>query len=265
MEVDFMLRREFLGVFTSVSASALTAPALAAPESRLRPPIRAICFDLLTIFDPRSVVRVAQTLMPTRGLELWNAWKTRQFEYSWLRASASKYVDFETVTAQALTYAAKELKLSVSPADQRRLVDSYSELEPWPDARDALLSWKSSGLKLAPLTNFSPKMINRLLDRSGFGSLFDVLLSTDRAKTYKPDPRAYALGPTVLRLPREQIAFSAFGSWDAAGAKWFGFPTFWLNRLGGVGEELVPPDAWGADFAAMASWLATVGHAGEYR
>jgi len=260
-----MLRRELLGFLTTIGSSALTAPALAAPEPSKHPPIRAICFALLTIFDPRSVARVTETIVPKRGLELWSAWKTRQFEYSWLRASAGKYVDFEAVTAQALTYAAKDLKVSVTPADQRRLVDSYSELEPWPDARDALLSWKSSGLKLAPLANFSPKMITRLLDRSGFGSLFDVVLSTDRAKTYKPDPRAYALGPMFLRLPREQIAFSAFGGWDAAGAKWFGFPTFWVNRLGATGEELIPSDASGVDFAALASWLATIGHAGEHR
>ena len=260
-----MLRREFLGFLTTIGASELTAPAPAAPEPGRRPPIRAICFDLLTIFDPRSVARAAETLVPKRGLELWNVWKTRQFEYSWLRASAGKYVDFEAVTAQALTYAAKDLKVSITPTEQRRLVDSYSELEPWPDARDALLSWKSSGLKLAPLANFSPKQITRLLDRSGLASLFDALISTDLAKTYKPDPRAYALGPAFLRLPREQIVFSAFGAWDAAGAKWFGFPTFWVNRLGVTGEELIPPDASGADFAALASWLTTIGHEGEYR
>jgi 2-haloacid dehalogenase len=63
-------------------------------------------------------------------------------------------------------------------------------------------------------------------------------------------------------LPREQIAFSAFGGWDAAGAKWFGFRSFWVNRLGVTGEALVAPDASGPDFAALSSFLAEVGHAG---
>ncbi|HKO49325.1 MAG TPA: hypothetical protein VJV79_16440 [Polyangiaceae bacterium] len=46
------------------------------------------------------------------------------------------------------------------------MVDSYSELEPWPDARDALLGWKNAGLKLALLANYSPKMLTRLIERS---------------------------------------------------------------------------------------------------
>ena len=106
-------------------------------------------------------------------------------------------------------------------------------------------------------------MIARLLEHGGLASFFDLQLSTDRVKTYKLDPRAYALGPALLRLPREQIAFSAFGGWDAANAKWFGFPTFWVNRLGVTGEELTAPDASGPDFSALVSWLATVGHVGE--
>jgi hypothetical protein len=31
------------------------------------------------------------------------------------------------------------------------------------------------------------------------------VLSTDSARTYKPDPNAYALGVTALKMPREHI------------------------------------------------------------
>jgi 2-haloacid dehalogenase len=40
------------------------------------------------------------------------------------------------------------------------------------------------------------------------------------------------------KLRREEILFAAFGGWDAAGAKAFGFPTFWVNRMGSPLEEL---------------------------
>ena len=32
-----------------------------------------------------------------------------------------------------------------------------------------------------------------------------------------------------MGLRRDEIAFAAFGGWDAAGAKSFGYPTFWGN------------------------------------
>jgi 2-haloacid dehalogenase len=44
-------------------------------------------------------------------------------------------------------------------------------------------------------------------------------------------------------LKPNAIAFAAFAGWDASGAKWFGFPTLWVNRLDATAEELsVAPD-----------------------
>lgn len=253
-----MSRRKFLSLVTRVvAAESFAGPAWAGTplNAAKGPKIRGICFDLFTIFDPRSVARAIDVIVPGRGLELWNAWKTRQFEYSWLRAVAGRYVDFEAITEQALSYAADERKIALSSPARRQLVDAYCELEPWPDTRAALLAWKKAGLKLAPLSNYSPKMLRRLIARNGLEGVFDDLISSDAVQTYKPDARAYGLGPSRLGLPREQIAFSAFGGWDAAGAKWFGFPTFWVNRLGVTGEQLIAPDGTGSELASLAGWI----------
>jgi hypothetical protein len=40
----------------------------------------------------------------------------------------------------------------------------------------------------------------------------------------KPNPRAYRLGVDRLHLAKQDILFAAFGDWDAAGAKAFGYP-----------------------------------------
>lgn len=241
-----MSRRDFLRFFPLVGAPALlsgavtgacspaappvTIPAPAAPGSRRK--IRAICFDLFTLFDPRSVVEVAKSVVGPQAPELCEAWRLRQFEYSWLRVAAHQYVDFEAVTHEALLYAARARGLTLSEDARRTLVGAYSRLTPWPDTRRCLEGWKLAGLRLAPLANYSPSMIERLLTNAGLSELFTLQLSTDLAKTFKPDPRAYALGEQRLAVQRAEIAFAAFGGWDAAGAKWFGFPTFWVNRLG---------------------------------
>jgi 2-haloacid dehalogenase len=218
--------------------------------------IRAICFDLFTLFDPRSVLRVIEAAVPEQGARLWEVWRTRQFEYSWLRASSGRYADFQVVTGEALTFATREVGVALSSEQRSTLVGAYSELEPWPDAHDALSRWQRAGLLLAPLSNYSPAMLTRVISRAGLGGVFTSLVSTDAARTFKPDPRAYALGPATLGLPRESIAFAAFGGWDAAGAKWFGFPTFWVNRLGVAAEALLPPpDAAGPSFAELAAFV----------
>jgi 2-haloacid dehalogenase len=50
--------------------------------------------------------------------------------------------------------------------------------------------------------------------------------------------------------------FVAFAGWDAAGARSFGYPTFWVNRLGFPPEQLgVLPDATGPDLNALLAFV----------
>ena len=72
--------------------------------------IKAIAFDGFPIIDPRPVAARTEELFPGRGLELGNAWRTRQFEYTWLRTLGGHYADFWQVTEQSLVFAAKLLK-----------------------------------------------------------------------------------------------------------------------------------------------------------
>jgi 2-haloacid dehalogenase len=249
-------RRQFLGGLAGAAAASAFRSAGAAKPAARPARIRAVAFDLFTIFDPRSVVAVAETIVSGHARELCDSWRVRQFEYAWLHTAAGTYRDFRAVTEDALAYAARANGINLSADARRTLVSSYERLAPWPDSRAALESMKAAGLRLAPLANFTPAMIEHLLGNAGLRPLFDQIISTDRAKTYKPDPRAYALGPSVFQLRREEIAFVAFGGWDAAGAKWFGYSTFWVNRLGVPAEELPPgPDAVGSTLTEVASWL----------
>jgi 2-haloacid dehalogenase len=59
----------------------------------------------------------------------------------------------------------------------------------------------------------------------------------------------------ALGLQREQIGFVAFAGWDAAGAKWFGYPTYWANRGHAPVEVLgTEPDRMAADLGGLASF-----------
>jgi 2-haloacid dehalogenase len=221
---------------------------------------RAICFDLFTLFDPRSVGAVVKEVVPNDSAEFAEAWRSRQFQYAFLRAAGGRYEDFSRVTEDALTYGAAARGIQLTEAAKKRLLDAYCELEPWPDTREALARFRASGLRLAPLANYSPAMIERLLGHSALRGSFDLLISTDSARTFKPDPRAYALGAERLGLPKSQIVFAAFGGWDAAGAKWFGYPTFWVNRLGQPEERLAPgPDASGPTLAELSRFVEGMG------
>ena len=94
-------------------------------------------------------------------------------------------------------------------------------------------------------------------EHAGIADLFDELLSTEVNGTHKPDPRAYQLGMERLGLKKEEIAFAAFGGWDAYGAKSFGYPTLWVNWFGLPPEQLgTAPDGTSRDIAGLldTSW-----------
>ena len=49
---------------------------------------------------------------------------------------------------------------------------------------------------------------------------------------------------------------AAFAGWDVAGAKWFGYPTFWVNRSNAAVEQLgVVPDGVGSGMADLVKFV----------
>jgi len=251
-------RRGFVRVATVGAFAGPVAPIfrLVADESFSRSQIKAIAFDAFTVFDPRSVSALAEQLFPGKGADLSNEWRTRQFEYTWLRFTAKHYADFWQVTEDALEFAAHKLNLEMRQQERDQLMNSYLELKLWPDAMPALSSLKQSGFRLAFLSNFTPRMLNVNIKHAGLTGLFEQVLSTDQAKTYKPDPSAYQLGIDSLKLRRDEILFVAFAGWDAAGGKLFGYPTFWVNRQKLLMETLgATPDATGESLTQLVRFL----------
>ena len=96
----------------------------------------AVAFDSLVLFDPDSVVSAVDRIAPGKGRELTNLWRSRQFEYSWLRSISGRYVDFSAITSDALRYAANAMHVELTAAQRDQLLDAYSRLSPWPDTVD---------------------------------------------------------------------------------------------------------------------------------
>ncbi|MBX3738629.1 MAG: haloacid dehalogenase type II [Candidatus Didemnitutus sp.] len=242
-----MHRRQFLQLSVQAAAAvALARAATPSPEAPRRTRFRAIAFDGFPVLDPRPVFALAEELFPGRGAALSDAWKTRQFEYSWLRVAGGHYVDFWQVTEDALVYAAHVIGVELTAEKRARLMDAWLRLKTWPEVLPVLQRFRAAGITCVFLSNFSPRMLSAAVESAGLAGLITQSLSTDAVRTFKPDPRAYQLGVDALGLPVNEILFAAFGGWDASGAKWFGYPTFWVNRLKQPVEELsAVPDGIG--------------------
>ncbi len=251
-------RREFVNMLAAslgaaaVGSSQKTEGQAATSARRCR----AIVFDGFVIFDPRPVAQRVEEHFPGRGAEFASLWRTRQFEYAWLRTIGDRYADFWQVTEDALRYTAESMQLALSDEQRDRLMRSYRALPPWPDVPEGLAELRRRGIRLAFLSNFTAGMLDANLQAAKLEDFFEPHLSTDRVRAYKPSARAYQMGPDVMGLRREEITFAAFAGWDAAGAKWFGYPTVWVNRAKASLEELgARPDATAHDLSGLLKFV----------
>jgi 2-haloacid dehalogenase len=248
----FVNRRDFVTLAAGGAVAAIAGrPADGAPTK-----IRAVAFDGFPIIDPRPVFAKVEEMFPGKGAELSNAWRTRQFEYTWLRTLGGHYADFWQVTEESLVFAAKTLRIDLSARQRDQLMQTWLALKAWPDVAAALQALKAAGIRMAFLSNLTDAMMDAAIKNSALEGFFEPHLSTDRVRAFKPDPRAYQMGLDAFGLKKEQIAFAAFAGWDAAGAKWFGYPTFWVNRLNTPVEELgVTPDGVGSGLGDLVKFV----------
>ncbi|MBA2352739.1 MAG: haloacid dehalogenase type II [Burkholderiales bacterium] len=199
--------------------------------------IKALVFDAYgTLFDVHSVIALAERIFPGQGQALSQLWRAKQLEYTWLRSLLQRYENFETVTRDALAHSCDALKLNIAPAELQKLTDAYLHLAPYPEARGALQSL--SAHRLVILSNGCPAMLNPLVQNAGFSEFFDYVLSVDKLKIYKPDPRVYRMAADTLGLAPTDIGFVSSNFWDVSGAGHFGFRSFWINRSGAIADAL---------------------------
>lgn len=217
------------------------------PIANVPAPIRAVVFDAYgTLFDVHSVAGLAEQLFPGSGDALSRLWRQKQLEYSWLRAMSGRYKPFQEITRDALRFAAGQLALSMRPEHEAGLMDQYASLPAFPENLSTLRALKAAGLPLGILSNGNREMIEASVRNAGMTGIFEHLLSSQDVETFKTTATIYALAPSAFGCPAREILFVSSNCWDAIGARWYGYTSFWINRTGAPLEQLdTQPDYMG--------------------
>lgn len=254
-----MDRRKFLSItagITTLGVSMKTPIITTSMASTSQSNIKAIAFDGFPIFDPRPILGLVKTLYPSQGKAFAKAWFNKIFAYTWLRTNGGRYKDFYSIIGDSLDYTATNLKMDLNADKKDQLMGIWLQLKLWPDVKIALKSLTDQGIRLAFLSNLTEEMLRTNCKNSNIEDAFEFYLSTDKVKAFKPDPKAYQMGIDAFKLPKKNIAFTAFGAWDAAGASWFGYPTVWVNRLNFTAENLdAGPITTGRNFSTLTDFV----------
>jgi len=134
-------------------------------------------------------------------------------------------------------------------SDTREMACAWRWLDPWPDT-------------VAGLTRLRQKFVIGTLSNGGIGLLvdmakyaklpWDVVLSADLFKHYKPDAAVYLGAAELLARPTNEVMLVAAHNSDLAAARSHGYRTAFVARPTEYGprqkKDFGPEDAW--DFTA---------------
>ncbi len=218
--------------------------------------LRAILFDVFgTLLDVHSVAQRAEELFPGHGAKLAHLWRDKQIDYTRIRTLSNHYLPFTQVTEDALCWAGDALKLPMDKAAVGLLMHEYTQLAPFADVKPALDRLRAADVTLGVLSNGDPGLLEDALHGAQIGEYFDLVLSADAVHAYKTAAAVYELGPRNLNHPASEILFVSSNGWDAVGAHWYGYASFWVNRSGAPAERLRVEVRAGASLDDAASYF----------
>jgi 2-haloacid dehalogenase len=115
--------------------------------------------------------------------------------------------------------------LSEAEIDQWNRV--WHRLKPWPDAVAGLTRLKKKYI-IAPLSNGNVSLLTDMAKNAGLP--WDLILSAELAKHYKPDREAYLTAVDLLGLKPSEVMMAAAHSGDLRAAASFGLRTGFIYR-----------------------------------
>ncbi|SPJ24431.1 haloacid dehalogenase type II [Palleronia abyssalis] len=207
-------------------------------------PITTCVFDAYgTLFD---VSAAARTLAAEPGraalAAVWDRlatdWRTKQLEYSWLRAAMGEHRDFWGVTQDGLDWALERHGLDDDRELRHRLLALYFELEAFAEVPAMLARLAESGQTVAILSNGSPDMLTGAVTSAGIGGYLDAVLSVEDVGVFKPARAVYDMVGARFGCAPAEVLFVSSNGWDAAAGAAYGFDTAWVNRAGGPVDRL---------------------------
>lgn len=198
-------------------------------------PVTTCVFDAYgTLFDVAAAARIAAEQPGQAKLaEVWPRlaadWRTKQLQYTWLRAVTGDYISFWQVTSDGLDWAMEANGLD-DPVLRETLLALYWELPAYPEVPKMLNTLNANGLSTAILSNGSPDMLQGAVEFAQVEGLLDAVLSVEDVGIFKPAKVVYDMVGTRFGTTPEQVLFVSSNGWDAAAAAQYGFTTAWVNR-----------------------------------
>ena len=214
--------------------------------------IRALVFDVFgTVVDWRgTVIREGVALGRARGVDVdWpsfaDEWRRDGYHggMARIRSGEAPYMSTDALFRVKLDELLPRYGIAgLSQPEIEHFSHVWRRLTPWPDSVPGLTRLREKFI-ISPLSNGTFATLTIMAKQAGLP--WDCIISTELKDTFKPEPIAYTMAPTLLELEVDQVMLVAAHVDDLRAAHANGLRTGFVPRpleWGPGGPQEPPPD-----------------------
>ncbi len=231
----------------------------AGDSPRAIPPVKALVFDVFgTLVDWRgSIVEEGSAWERSKGITVdwarfadrWRAGYAPSMDK--VRKGAMPWTNLDHLNRALLEDLLKEFNIEgLSLEETEHWNRVWHRLKPWPDSVAGLARLKRR-YTIAPLSNGNVALLTDMAKNAGLP--WDLILSAELARHYKPDREAYLTAVSLLELKPEEVMMCAAHSSDLAAARSFGLRTGFIFRPNEFGPAGKADNAKQSDFDVVST------------
>lgn len=208
--------------------------------------VKALTFDVFgTVVDYRTtIVREGERLSEAKGLEVdWasfaDAWRGR-YRPSMERVMRGElpWTNVDALHRTSLDELLEEFGIGgLSEPEKEHLNGVWHRLEPWGDSVAGLARLKRRFI-LSTLSNGNVRLLVDMAKNAGLP--WDMILSAELVRAYKPDPKTYRMVSDLLALSPEEAMMVAAHQDDLRAAQEMGLRAAFVMRPLEYGPQAVP-------------------------
>jgi len=199
-------------------------------------PVSALIFDVFgTVVDWRgSVIREGEELGRKRNLEVnWAAfadeWRGRYApSMDRVRRGELPWANLDALHRASLEELLEEFGVEgLSEEEIDHLNKVWHRLDPWPDSVAGLARLKERYV-ISTFSNGNVALLTDMAKRAGLP--WDLILSAELVRHYKPDPETYLMAPNLLDLRPDEVMLVAAHPSDLRAAQTHGLRATYVSR-----------------------------------
>lgn len=198
-----------------------------------------ILFDVYeTLLDTGDMERRVNHLMDSkRGYQIWFE---LFMQYCFVDNCTVQFNNFSSIGKATMQMAAQMLGRHTNDDDIEGILGLLHHLPLHEGVQKGLSVLNNQGFRIAALTNAPEHTVRQRMESTGLISYFEMVLSAEHVKKYKPCIEVYEWAARKLELDLHEILLVSSHGWDIAGGANAGMQTAYVKQDRSMFYPLAP-------------------------